>query len=127
MDNQAQVQAQARKFTKGLFIFFGAIGAFFVAIFIFAAFAPETKISDLKGEELEQRLREECRTAVVYSAHDPGSAEMDNSKYYSTTEKTTHFSIFVTGRLKNGFGALRKTTAECLITRDGRVLSVKQL
>ncbi len=97
----------------------------------------ETRIASLTSEQKKQEdiankkrqqkaaLKEEekivsrnCRNAVKESLHDPSNSEFDDYKhFYFKREKTNRFLVQVTGRAKNGFGALRKITVDCTMLK----------
>jgi transcriptional regulator with XRE-family HTH domain len=59
-----------------------------------------------------------CRNAVRDSLHDPSNSEFDDYEhFYFKREKTNRFLVQVTGRAKNGFGALRKITVDCTVLK----------
>lgn len=79
--------------------------------------SPEQVAIDLANEE-RRSAKSACRELVRESLHDPSSAELDSSlQYYIDVRKDHVYMVQVTGRAKNGFGALRKITVNCTIKK----------
>jgi hypothetical protein len=61
-----------------------------------------------------------CHEFVIKALHDPGSAEMDSfNQHPAELKKDGTYLVQVTGRAKNGFGALRKVTFNCRTSKVG--------
>ena len=60
-----------------------------------------------------------CKRAFKNAAHDPDSVEFENIPSGAMKMKDGSHKIFITGRAKNGFGALRKFTSTCTVRFDG--------
>jgi hypothetical protein len=60
-----------------------------------------------------------CLTFATRAMHDPDSAQMDRSLDFPITEEAHDiYRVLVTGRAKNGFGAVRKINVICQVKRD---------
>lgn len=61
-----------------------------------------------------------CKEFVLRSAHDPDGSDLDSPRDYPVTKtKKGNFAVRVTGRMKNGFGALRRTNIVCTVRLAG--------
>lgn len=89
-----------------------------------ASESPAQREAELDAEDMP-RARIECQFAVRHRLHDPDSAQFDNLDSYSLSKLGSgHFNVLVTGRAKNGFGALRHSAFSCETQRTGSSWSV---
>ena len=106
-----------------------------------AALTPEQREAELKAKAIKEEKEKRasrisgaqyvCQQFVLRSLHDPKSAEPENSSQYFIEEESNGiYLVQVTGRFKNGFGALRYGVFNCKtkLDKDEWVLvSLKQI
>lgn len=86
--------------------------------------SPAQREAKLDAED-GPAARLECRQAVEHQLNDPGSADLDNYTHYRATKiGSGHYNVFVTGRAKNGFGAMRRIVVACQTQRFGSSWSI---
>lgn len=92
-----------------------------------AAETPAQREAELDAKD-GPAARLECRQAVEHQLHDPGSADLDNYTRYVTTKiGSGNYHVIVTGRAKNGFGAMRRITVTCQAQRFGSSWSTSSI
>lgn len=85
---------------------------------------PAQREAELDAEDAPA-ARLECRQAVKHRLHDPDSAELDDyTRYAATKIGSGDYNVFVTGRAKNGFGAMRRIAVICETQRFGSSWSI---
>jgi hypothetical protein len=80
----------------------------------------------------ENKVTKLCERSVKDGLHDTGSADMDDhERYYFKRTKSNNFEVQVTGRAKNGLGAIRKITVDCNVKKVSNdnyiVTNIKQI
>ena len=76
------------------------------------------KREDLESEQSAAPYA--CRQFVMESLHDPDGSNLDRAnRYPSKRRKDGSYLVQVTGRAKNGFGALRKISVNCSVRKSG--------
>lgn len=71
-------------------------------------------------DRLQQQIATACREVLSRAAHDPSSVSIDDTAVFVSDGK---YVAWLTGRAKNGFGALRQGRWQCsFIVSNGRIL-----
>jgi|GEM_PF-6988725 len=98
-----------------------------------AAYEKELKEKELQAAEESEKASAKyaCYEMVMNQMHDRESADLERfTKYYIEKTKNKSYMVQVTGRAKNGFGAMRKIVVNCTVKKDGpnwRAINIKQI